>query len=138
MSNIPVEKRVTDNEIKEALLAVGGIYTAAVTWLKHKKGKETNRKTIERRVKASADLQEAREEATEILLDVSENKLLQLIDRGDRSAIIFFLKCKGKERGYVERQEISAEVSAEVKKTNPFEGMTLDEIKALAHAKPAD
>ena len=40
MSNIPVEKRVTDNEIKEALLAVGGIYTAAVTWLKHKKDKE--------------------------------------------------------------------------------------------------
>ena len=138
MSNIPVEKRVTDNEIKEALLAVGGIYTAAVTWIKHKKGKETNRKTIERRVKANADLQEARKEATEILLDVSENKLLQLINQGDRSAIIFFLKCKGKERGYVERQEISAEVSAEVKKTNPFEGMTLDEIKALAHAKPAD
>ena len=132
MSNIPVEKRVTDNEIKEALLAVGGIYTAAVTWLKHKKGKETNRKTIERRVKASADLQEARKEATEILLDVSENKLLQLINQGDRSAIIFFLKCKGKERGYIERQEITGTMKTEVQKPNPYEELSTAELKKLA------
>ena len=132
MSNIPVEKRVTDNEIKEALLAVGGIYTAAVTWLKHKKGKETNRKTIERRVKASADLQEARKEATEILLDVSENKLLQLINQGDRSAIIFFLKCKGKERGYIERQEITGTMKTEVQKPNPYDELSTAELKKLA------
>lgn len=132
MSNIPVEKRVTDNEIKEALLAVGGIYTAAVTWLKHKKDKETNRKTIERRVKASADLQEARKEATEILLDVSENKLLQLINQGDRSAIIFFLKCKGKERGYIERQEITGTMKTEVQKPNPYDELSTAELKKLA------
>lgn len=132
MSNIPVEKRVTDNEIKEALLAVGGIYTAAVTWLKHKKEKETNRKTIERRVKASADLQEARKEATEILLDVSENKLLQLINQGDRSAIIFFLKCKGKERGYIERQEITGTMKTEVQKPNPYDELSTAELKKLA------
>ena len=132
MSNIPVEKRVTDNEIKEALLAVGGIYTAAVTWLKHKKDKETNRKTIERRVKASADLQEARKEATEILLDVSENKLLQLINQGDRSAIIFFLKCKGKERGYIERQEITGTMKTEVQKPNSYDELSTAELKKLA------
>lgn len=132
MSNIPVEKRVTDNEIKEALLAVGGIYTAAVTWLKHKKEKETNRKTIERRVKASADLQEARKEATEILLDVSENKLLQLINQGDRSAIIFFLKCKGKDRGYIERQEITGTMKTEVQKPNPYDELSTAELKKLA------
>lgn len=39
---------------------------------------------------------------------------------------------------FTEKREISAKVSAEIKNTNPFEGMTLDEIKGLAHAKPAD
>jgi hypothetical protein len=39
----------------------------------------------------------------ELALDVAELKLAQLIDQGELGAICFFLKCQGRERGYIER-----------------------------------
>ena len=40
-----------------------------------------------------------------IALDFAESKLHGLIDRSDVASTIFYLKTKGKNRGYVERQE---------------------------------
>lgn len=40
------------------------------------------------------------------VLDFAESQLHKLIGEGNVSAIIFYLKTKGKKRGYVERQEI--------------------------------
>ena len=42
----------------------------------------------------------------ESLLDLAENRLLEKIDNSDITAIIFFLKTKGKKRGYIEKQEV--------------------------------
>jgi len=39
------------------------------------------------------------------ILDFAESKLLKLIDEKNVAAVIFFLKTKGKGRGYVERVE---------------------------------
>jgi hypothetical protein len=36
-------------------------------------------------------------------LDFAESKLLELIGAGNATAILFYLKCKGRGRGYVER-----------------------------------
>lgn len=133
---ITIKKRtVTDEEIAEALEASYGVQTAACQWLAKNKKVQIERSTISKRIAKSEMLQKAAHTATDVMLDVAENKLFNLINKGDKTAIIFFLKCKGKGRGYVERQEISADVKAEVKKANPFEGMTIDEIKALAHAQ---
>ena len=41
------------------------------------------------------------------VLDFAESHLHKLIKEGNPAATIFFLKTKGKNRGYVERQEIA-------------------------------
>lgn len=50
---------------------------------------------------------EAVEDERESLKDFAEGALLKKINSGDTASIIFFLKCQAKERGYVERQEIT-------------------------------
>ena len=47
------------------------------------------------------------EELSEVALDFAESHLHKLIKDGNPAATIFFLKTKGKGRGYVERQEIA-------------------------------
>ena len=47
------------------------------------------------------------EELSEVALDFAESHLHKLIKDGNPAATIFFLKTKGKNRGYVERQEIA-------------------------------
>ncbi|OUW18591.1 MAG: hypothetical protein CBD18_02325 [Opitutales bacterium TMED158] len=46
------------------------------------------------------------QEITESAIDFGESHLHKLIQDGNPAATIFFLKTKGKGRGYVERQEV--------------------------------
>jgi len=43
----------------------------------------------------------------DMVLDFAESKLHQSINNGSDTATIFFLKTKGKKRGYIEKQEIT-------------------------------
>jgi hypothetical protein len=49
------------------------------------------------------------EDLENVALDYAETKLHSQITKENPTAIIFYLKTKGKKRGYVERQEISHE-----------------------------
>ena len=49
---------------------------------------------------------EACKNLPEVVLDFAEHHLHKLISEGNPAATIFFLKTKGKGRGYIERQEI--------------------------------
>ena len=46
----------------------------------------------------------------DIAIDFAESQLHKQIKEGNTSATIFYLKTKGKNRGYVERQEISGDL----------------------------
>ena len=57
---------------------------------------------------------EAYHEIKELVLDFAESHLHQLIAKGDVASTIFFLKTKGKNRGYVERTEITGSEGAPI------------------------
>jgi isopentenyldiphosphate isomerase len=59
-------------------------------------------------------------------LDLAESKLHEEILQGNTAAIIFFLKTKGKKRGYVEKQEVETTI-----KTPDFSGISTDELMQL-------
>lgn len=61
-----------------------------------------------------------------ITLDFAESKLHELIFEGNVASVIFFLKTKGKLRGYIERSEV------DVNHTKPdLSGMTTAELMDL-------
>jgi len=64
----------------------------------------------------------------EMTLDFAESKLHKLIQEGNFTATIFFLKTKGRNRGYIERQEIEAKNI----NVNHDGDMTPDKIKAMS------
>ena len=64
-----------------------------------------NRNTVYGYINRYSTVKEAYERVNEETIDYVEDKLMNQIDRGNITAIIFFLKTKAKHRGYVERQE---------------------------------
>lgn len=73
-----------------------------------------DRKTFYNRRKASEQLDERLANVEEGLIDYAESKLMKAITDDNLTATIFYLKTKGKNRGYVERVEQEVTV-------NPFE-----------------
>ncbi len=53
------------------------------------------------------------EAAKEKMVDMSEGQLYKKINEGETAAILFHLKCKGKHRGYIERQEVEHSANTE-------------------------
>jgi len=51
----------------------------------------------------AAAVNEARRQSKEIGLDMAEAKLLEAINKGDMTGIIFYLKTQGKSRGFIEK-----------------------------------
>lgn len=75
------------------------------------------------------EIWDAVHEAREATIDLAEDSLIKNIRARDNTATIFYLKCQGKERGYIERQEIS--VSGSMR----FQNMTDEELQASIDKK---
>ena len=61
-------------------------------------------------IQADEEYRNAVEQISDIALDFAESKLHDNIKKEKETSIIFYLKTKGKARGYVERQEHSVAV----------------------------
>jgi hypothetical protein len=62
-----------------------------------------------------AEYRKAVDELQNMTLDFAESQLHKQIKEGNTTATIFYLKTKGKKRGYVERQEIQVDGAVESK-----------------------
>ena len=105
---MPAKPIFTTEEIADALRAAHGLLATTAQILNRVGcGRTITRQGISKRISKSKDLQEVARQASEALTDLAEQELYKLIKQGDKTAIIFYLKCKGKARGYVERQEVT-------------------------------
>jgi poly-gamma-glutamate capsule biosynthesis protein CapA/YwtB (metallophosphatase superfamily) len=89
------------NAMLEALKKSLGIVTKAVEMV------GIDRQTHYNWLKDDADYKAKVEALDDVVLDFAESKLHQSINNGSDTATIFFLKTKGKKRGYIEKQEIT-------------------------------
>ena len=85
-----------------------------------------SRQAVNKRIHDNPSIKAAYEQILEEQIDYAENLLMQNMGKGDTTALIFYLKCKAKGRGYVERQEITGKDGGPL----PGEGMTEEQIDA--------
>lgn len=91
----------TLEEVIEAIQESHGLLALAARRL------GVSRNTVYRYVKEYATVRQAIDEAREANLDFAESKLMQAVNNGSIPAIMFLLKTVGRNRGYVERQEVT-------------------------------
>lgn len=111
----------SDELIEQALRVGRGMILPAAKALK------CSHRTIYDRVRKSRHLQRVLKEEREKTLDIFELALFKAAQAGNIAAICFGLKCLGKDRGYVERSEITGKNGAPV-------GVSLLELVTAAHA----
>jgi len=89
---------LTIKQIKKGLEANAGFISGAA------KSLGVTYQAIHNRINKDKELKDFYDAITESHLDLAESKLLSNIKDGNMTGICFFLKCKGKARGYIEKQ----------------------------------
>jgi hypothetical protein len=92
-------KRYTTTQVANALKRNAGLRSHAAKALK------CSPTTVRKYIDASAKLQEVERECVESTLDLAENALIENVTAGKEPSVFFYLKCKGKLRGYREKDE---------------------------------
>lgn len=108
MAKSPKLDKISFDKIAEAYEKNAGNLSATARKL------GVDRNTLYSYRKEHPELNAMMKDAEEAMIDFSESKLFQQIDAGNLTAIIFYLKTKGKKRGYVEQVNNNVTV-------NPFE-----------------
>jgi hypothetical protein len=98
----------TSNTKKEAMFealekSLGIVSTAC------QDGRYIDRQTHYAWLKSDEEYKSAVNSIQDGVLDFAESHLYKLVKEGNPAATIFFLKTKGKKRGYIERQEIEVQ-----------------------------
>ncbi|MBT6050198.1 MAG: hypothetical protein HOG49_25660 [Candidatus Scalindua sp.] len=91
------KRKYTTEEVIDALKECHGMQTYAAKKL------GCTYKTVWQYIQDFPKIAEALVEIHESSIDTAELKLMAKIKEGDMTAIIFYLKCKGKKRGFIDR-----------------------------------
>ena len=102
-----ISRPLKEKEIAESLIRHSGIQKATAEELK------VTRQAIQDRIRRSEFLTEIYNQAREEFVHLCEGELLKLVKAGNLSAVIFGLKCQGKDFGWVERNELAVHARVE-------------------------
>jgi len=94
-------RHIKKESVLKALEKSFGVVTVAC------KNAEVPRSTFYKWVKEDKEFAKDVKDIANIALDFAESQLYKQIGKGNVTSTIFYLKTKGKGRGYVERQEIT-------------------------------
>lgn len=95
----------TKKELLEAMVKSLGVVTKACEIAGY------HRSTYYEHYNTDPDFAEACDECQDIALDFAESQLHKRISQGGDAAIIFYLKTKGRKRGYIERTEMGIDTN---------------------------
>ena len=79
--------------------------------------------TVRNYIRRYPSLQRAISEIVEDNLDLAEGKLIKAVAADNITAVIFYLKTKGRNRGYIQRAELTGKDGA------PLAATSLDDVK---------
>jgi transposase-like protein len=102
-------RKYTEQQIIEALEESKGLIAPAARKL------GCARDTIRKYIDEYAEVAQAKLDQREAVTDMAENALYQAILDREAWAVCFYLKCMAKDRGYVERAELTGTNGAPVK-----------------------
>lgn len=102
-----IQKTTHKKAMIEALTKSLGIVTTAC------KAINIERSTFYDWYNTDEDFKKQVDEIGNVALDFAESKLHKKIESGDTTAIIFYLKTKGKNRGYIETRDVSLQINEE-------------------------
>jgi len=123
--------KVTDEQIIQALRANHGFKSQACKSLEKQLNITFSASAMSQRIAKSQKIQDALNEMMVADLDFVENKLWTLINGGNTAAVLFYLKTKGKDRGYAERREITGANGTPIQMTDPLAGLTKEEMMKI-------
>lgn len=122
---MPKPQSYSITQVVDALHKGGGLLAGAAQIL------GCTRRTIEKYADRYPTVKDAMTEAQESITDLAESKLYAAIKSGEAWAICFYLKTRGKSRGYVERTEV--EHSGHI--GNAAEDLTDEELTAIINRR---
>ena len=109
---IDTNRHIRKEAVLEALEKSLGVVTTAV------KSVGIARSTFYKWLNEDKDFATKVKEIDNITLDFAESKLHEQIDSGNTAATIFYLKTRGKKRGYIEKSELDLTSGEEPIKIN--------------------
>lgn len=102
------EHKFTPEQVIVAIQKSNGLITHAARKLK------VTRQTVKNYVDKYPEVKAALDEMRDVLIDEAESALVSAVKRKEAWAISLVLKTIGKERGYVERQEVTGKDGAPI------------------------